>query len=67
MNEATCLSLLSNAVPVWKTIHMMRIIQQLRASGETMTAEELARVRSFLAQDLASTVPAESWRCCIPK
>lgn len=43
MNKATCLSLLSNAVLVWNTVHMMRIIQQLRASGETMTEEELAR------------------------
>jgi TnpA family transposase len=44
MYKATCLSLLSNAVQVWNTIHMMRIIQRLRASGETMTAEELARI-----------------------
>ena len=44
MNKATCLSLLSNAVLVWNTVHMMRIIPQLRASGETMTEEELARI-----------------------
>jgi hypothetical protein len=44
MNKATCLSLLSNAVLVWNTMHMMRIIRQLRASGETMTTEELARI-----------------------
>jgi TnpA family transposase len=44
MNKATCLSLLSNAVVVWNTVHMMRIITQLRASGETITAEELARI-----------------------
>ena len=44
MNKATCLSLLSNAVLVWNTVHMMRIIQRLRTSGETMTAEELARI-----------------------
>jgi TnpA family transposase len=33
MNKATCLSLLSNAVLVWNTVHMTRIIQQLRANG----------------------------------
>jgi TnpA family transposase len=44
MNKATCLSLLSNAVLVWNTVHMMRTIKHLRASGETVTAEELARL-----------------------
>jgi TnpA family transposase len=44
MNKATCLSLLSNAVLVWNTVHMMRIIQRLRTSGETMPEEELARI-----------------------
>lgn len=44
MNKTSCLSLLSNAVLVWKTVHMTRIIEQLRASGETITDEELARV-----------------------
>ena len=44
MNKATCLSLLSNAVVVWNTMQMSRIIAQLRASGETITDEDLARV-----------------------
>ena len=44
MNKATCLSLLSNAVVVWNTVQMTRIIAQLRASGETITDEELARI-----------------------
>jgi TnpA family transposase len=44
MNKASCLSLLSNAALVWNTTHMTRIIEQLRASGETITDEELARV-----------------------
>ena len=43
MNKATCLSLLSNAALVWNTVQMSRIIEQLRASGETITNEELAR------------------------
>ena len=44
MNKATCLSLLSNAVVVWNTMQMSRIIAQLRANGETITDEDLARV-----------------------
>jgi Tn3 transposase DDE domain len=47
MNKATCLSLLSNAVMVWNTMHMTRIIAQLRASGETITEEECARISPF--------------------
>ena len=48
MNKATCLSLLSNAVLVWNTVHMTRIIEQLRASGETsITPEELRRISSL--------------------
>src|ERR1700758_770854 len=44
MNKATCLSLLSNAVVVWNTVQMTRIIAQLRASGETITNTDLARI-----------------------
>jgi TnpA family transposase len=44
MNKATCLSLLSNAGLVWNTMHMTRIVEELRASGETMDDEELSRV-----------------------
>jgi hypothetical protein len=48
MHKATCLSLLSNAALVWNTVQMSRIIAQRRASGETITNAELARV-SLLA------------------
>jgi TnpA family transposase len=44
MHQATCLSLLSNAVVGWKTMQMARIIAQRRASGATSTDEDLARV-----------------------
>jgi len=47
MNKATCLSLLSNAVMVWNTMHMTRIIAQLRARGETITEEDCARISPF--------------------
>jgi TnpA family transposase len=44
MNKATCLSLLSNAALVWNTVQMSSIIDELRASGETITPEELERI-----------------------
>ena len=47
MNKATCLSLLSNAMVVWNTVQMTRIIDQLRAGGESITDEELARISPF--------------------
>jgi len=44
MNKASCLSLLSNAVLVWNTVHIARIVDQLRAAGHEMKDEDLARV-----------------------
>ncbi len=44
MNKATCLSFLSNAVLVWNTMHMTRIVEQLRAGGATIDDAELSRV-----------------------
>jgi hypothetical protein len=44
MNKATCLSLLSNAVVVWNTVQMTRIIDQLRARGEVIMDDEVARM-----------------------
>jgi TnpA family transposase len=44
MNKASCLSLLSNAVLVWNTVHIAHIIDQLRAAGHEVKDEDLARV-----------------------
>ena len=44
MNKASCLSLLSNAVLVWNTVHIARIVDQLRAAGHDVRDEDLARV-----------------------
>src|SRR3954451_14626755 len=44
MSEASCLSLLSNAVLVWNTVHIARIVGQLRATGHDVRDEDLARV-----------------------
>ena len=44
MNKASCLSLLSNAVLVWNTVHIARIVDQLSAAGHEVLDEDLARV-----------------------
>jgi len=44
MNNASCLSLLSNAALIWNTVHMSRIAEQLRAAGHLVRDEDLARV-----------------------
>jgi TnpA family transposase len=44
MNKASCLSLLSNAVLVWNTVHMSRIVARLRADGHDIRDDYLARV-----------------------
>ncbi len=42
MNKASCLSLLSNAVLVWNTIEMEKIIIKLRASGQHVDDADIA-------------------------
>ena len=44
MNKASCLSLLSNAVLVWNTVRMGELVARLRAAGETVSDEDLARI-----------------------
>ena len=44
MNKASCLSLLSNAVLVWNTVQIERIVGQLRATGNIVLDEDLSRV-----------------------
>jgi hypothetical protein len=44
MNKASCLSLLSNAVLIWNTMQMTRILAQLRAAGQQVNDQDLARV-----------------------
>ena len=44
MNKASCLSLLCNAVLAWNTVHIARIVDQLRAAGNEVKDEDLARV-----------------------
>ena len=47
MHKASCLSLLCTAVLVWNAVHMGRIIEQLRATGVTITDEEVALISTL--------------------
>jgi hypothetical protein len=47
-NQASCLSLFSNAVLVWNTIQIQKIVEELRASGHPLKDEDLARVSPLL-------------------
>ena len=42
------IGLLSNAVLVWNTVHIDRIVGQLRAAGHVVPDEDLARVSRLL-------------------
>ena len=44
MNKASCLSLVSNAVLYWNTIHIAKIIDQLRDHGEHISDEALSHI-----------------------
>jgi len=44
MNKASCLSLLSNAVVLWNTLQIERIVTELRASGTTIRDDDLVHV-----------------------
>jgi TnpA family transposase len=57
MNKAKCLSLLSNAALVWNTVQMSRIVDQLRASGETITDEEWRGFHPWLSLISSPTAP----------
>lgn len=48
MNKATCLSLLSNAVLVWNTVHMAKIVAKLRQNGHNIEDKDLARVSPLM-------------------
>ena len=44
MNKASCLSLVSNAILYWNTIHISRIVEQLRAQGQKIDDEDLSHI-----------------------
>jgi hypothetical protein len=52
MNKTSCLSLLCNATVVWNTIHMQKIVDQLRKAGQTVRDEDLARIWPLLHEHI---------------
>lgn len=48
MNKASCLSLICNAVLVWNTLQIQRIVEGVRASGYPVKDADLARVSPLL-------------------
>ena len=44
MNKASCLSLLSNAVVLWNTLHMERVVHELRAGSTAVDEQHLSHV-----------------------
>jgi hypothetical protein len=52
MNEATCLSLLSNAVLVWNTHHIGQTVQALCAQGCPVDDNDLARISPLALRNM---------------
>jgi TnpA family transposase len=48
MNKASCLGLLSNAVLVWNSLRIAEIVNQLRAAGQAIADQDLARVSPIM-------------------
>jgi TnpA family transposase len=48
MNRASCLSLLSNAVLVYNTLRIARMLEQAHAQGQTFTPEALAHISPLM-------------------
>ena len=44
MNKASCLNLPSNAVVLWNTLQIERIVTDLRVGGKTIRDEDLVHV-----------------------
>ncbi len=44
MNKVSCLSLLSNAILVWNTVQIAKIVDQLRSTGHQVLDKDLAKI-----------------------
>ena len=42
--QVGCLNLVTNAIVVWNTVQMARVIEDLRAEGETVPDEDIAHI-----------------------
>jgi TnpA family transposase len=50
MNKASCLSLLSNAVLVWNTLAITKIVTLLQGAGVAIADEDLAQISPLMQQ-----------------
>ena len=48
MSKANCMSLLSNAIVVWNTVHIDRIIKELHQKGHEISQKDLSGVTPFI-------------------
>ena len=53
MNKASCLSILSNSVLVWNTIEIEKLVQRLRATGQSVDDADVALVSPLLYYHIA--------------
>jgi hypothetical protein len=56
MNKASCLSLLSNAVVLWNTLQIERIVTELPAGATTIRDEDLVHVWPLQRRHITQTV-----------
>lgn len=69
MNKTSCLSLLSNAVVLWNTLQIERIIMELRSGGTTIRDEDLVHVRPLQRRHITpsgSTSPTAQCHASLP-
>jgi hypothetical protein len=59
MNEASCLSLLSNAVTAWNIVEMGRIVVRRRHQGEAIPDEDFAHIWPLTRRHI---IPHASYR-----
>ncbi|WP_040534773.1 Tn3 family transposase [Legionella drancourtii] len=48
MNKSSCLSLVSNAVLVWNTHHIQKVVDRLRAEGYVISSEHLQKISPLM-------------------
>ena len=44
LNQVGCLNLVTNAIIVWNTVYIDRVVQQLRQSGHSVDDEDLKSI-----------------------
>lgn len=55
MNKASCLSLLSNAVLLWNSVQMQKIIDNLESQGHKIDRKDIARISPLMHRHINPT------------